>query len=99
MGNVLELLSFARTSRSRRLSERRYARIGFSLKILLKRSEEWRIGCILHSIFRMLGRAGLYVVMKGILSGFSDAEMCSSNDSFLVMSLVLFICSLTNFFL
>ena len=53
--------------------ERRYARIGLSLKILVTRSEKWRIGCFLRSIFWMLGRAGYY--QKAIILGFSDADV------------------------
>ena len=50
LGVLLLLASLARTSRSRRLGERRKATTGTSLKMFFKRSVECRIGCFLRSI-------------------------------------------------
>ena len=50
LGVLLVLASLARTSRSRRLGERRKATTGTSLKMFFKRSVECRIGCFLRSI-------------------------------------------------
>ena len=56
---VLSLFAnFAPTSRSRKFGERRKATTGTSLKILLKRSVDYRMGCFLRSMSWMLGRAG-----------------------------------------
>ena len=45
------LINLARTKRSRRLGDRRYATTGVSLKIYLHLSDEWRRDCLLWSIF------------------------------------------------
>ena len=47
---LLAFASLARTSRSRRLGERRKATTGTSLKMFFKRSVEYRIDCFLRSI-------------------------------------------------
>ena len=50
LGVLLVLASLARTSRPRRLGERRNVTTGTSLKMFFKRSVECRIGCFLRSI-------------------------------------------------
>ena len=58
---VLSLFaSFTRTSRSQKLlPERRKVTTGTSLKMFLKRSVDYWMGCFLWSMSWMLGRAGL----------------------------------------
>ena len=50
LGVLLVLASLARTSRSRRLGERRKATTGTSLKMFFKRSVNCRIGCFWRCI-------------------------------------------------
>ena len=74
---LLVFASLARTSRSRRLGERRKATTGTSLKMFFKRSVECRIDCFLRSISWMLGKAGLWVMVKGTRSDVSfEACFC-----------------------
>ena len=94
LGVLLVLASLARTSRSRRLGERRKATTGASLKMIFKRSVECRIGCFLRSISWMLGKAGLYVIVKGTRSDVSfEASFCSFKASFRGICWALEICS------
>jgi len=58
LGVLLVFAGLARTSRSRRLGERRKATTGTSLKMFFKRSVECRIGCFLRRISGMLGKTG-----------------------------------------
>ena len=67
-GSWVGVLTVARTWRLRRFGEWRYATTGVSLKIFWRRFDALRMGRFLRSIFWMLGKAGLYVSTKGILS-------------------------------
>ena len=54
-----------------------------------KRSVEWRMGCFWRSTLWMLGKAGLWVVMNGTLSGFLISGLFSFKVSFLGIDLAL----------
>ena len=59
---VLSLFaSFARTRRSRRFGERKEATTGICLKIFLKRSVDYRMGCFWENIIHLALRKANFV--------------------------------------